>query len=74
MKSEAIVMTFDFGSNYFNAIVLNNQVRLISCKGTIMGLPGKDPKPLIENSVQEFNRLTKFFKAGNAKKLFKSFF
>ena len=36
MKEEAIVMTIDFGKNYFNVIHLNNQLKLISPGGCMI--------------------------------------
>ena len=65
MKSEAIVMTFDLGSSYFSAIVLDNQLRLISRKGAIISLPTKVQKPVIGKTGQLFNSLKGFFRADN---------
>lgn len=65
MKSEAIVMTFDLGSSYFSAIVLDKQLRLISSNGTIISLPNKVQKPVIEKTGQLFKSLNGFFKADN---------
>jgi len=65
MKSEAIVMTFDLGSSYFTAIVLDNQVRLISRKGTIISLPPKAQMPVIGKTGQLFNSLKGFFEPDN---------
>jgi len=36
MKEEALIMTIDFGKNHFNAIYLNNQLKLISPDGSII--------------------------------------
>lgn len=36
MKEEALVMTIDFRKNHFNAIHLNNQLKLISPNGCII--------------------------------------
>jgi len=36
MKDEALVMTIDFRKNHFNAIYLNNQLKLISSNGRVI--------------------------------------
>jgi len=36
MKEEALVMMIDFGKNHFNAIYLNEQLRLISPGGCMI--------------------------------------
>ena len=65
MKSEAFVMTFDLGRGYFTAIALDDQLRLISRKGTIINLPTKAVKPVIGKTGQLFSSLKGFFKADN---------
>ena len=35
MKNESLVMTIDFGKNHFNAIYLNDQLKLIASDGSM---------------------------------------
>jgi hypothetical protein len=44
MKEEALVMTIDFVKNHFNAIYLNNQLRLISSDGCMITINGPNVK------------------------------
>lgn len=62
MKSEAIVMTIDFGKNHFNAILLDKQLKLISSKGSIITIPRDNTKTLAEQTGQTLNQLIDFFK------------
>ena len=62
MKSEAMVMTLDFGKNHFNAIFLNKQLKLISSNGTIITIPGDNQKTLQEQTGQALDKLIEFFK------------
>jgi hypothetical protein len=62
MKSEAIVMTLDFGKDHFNAILLGNQLKLVSSNGGIITLPGDTQKTLPEQAGQALNQLIDFFK------------
>jgi len=63
MKSEALVMTFDFGRGYFNAIAMDTQLMLISCKGIIISLPNNVQAPLPEKAGNLSNKLADFFKS-----------
>lgn len=38
MKAEAMVMTIDFGNNHFNAIYLNNELKLIASNGSMIAI------------------------------------
>ena len=62
MKSEAIVMTLDLGTNHFNAILLDNQLKLISSNGSMITLPGDIRKTLPQQSRRILNQLIDFFK------------
>jgi len=63
MKSEAIVMTLGFGRNHFNAIALDNQLKLISNGGNIISIPAGRPNMLPEQTGDTMNQLIEFFKS-----------
>ena len=62
MKKEALVMSIDFGKNHFNAIHLNNQLKLISSNGYMITI--NDPGHLKghEQTEKILTRLIDFFK------------
>ena len=62
MKSEAIVMTLDFGRNHFSAIALGNQFKLLSHGGDIISIPVGNPKMRPEQTGDTMNQLIEFFK------------
>ena len=62
MKSEAIVMTVDFGRNHFNAILLDEQLKMISSNGNIISLPGDNHKGQTEQTKPVVDQLIEFFK------------
>ena len=66
MKSEAIVITMDFGTNYFNAILLNKKLKLISCNGTVITLTALNSlkQDLPDHTLQ---KLIEFFREINHK-------
>ena len=61
MKEQALVMTIDFGKNLFNAIYLNNQLKLISSNGHIITINDPHIKPHEERGDISRN-LFDFFK------------
>lgn len=63
MKSEAIVMTVDFVNNYFNAIHLGKQLKLISKTGNIITIPDDNQKMQPEGTGRSYIQLIEFFKA-----------
>jgi len=50
MKEETLVMTIDFGGNHFNAIYLNNQLKLIASNGRIVTITDTTPIKVQEQS------------------------
>ena len=62
MKSEVLVMTIDFGENHFNAILLDNQLKLISPAGTMITVRDDNQGRIREQSDQAINKLSDFFK------------
>ena len=44
MKKEALVMTIDFGKNHFNAIHLNDQLKLIASDGRMITVNDTDSR------------------------------
>ena len=61
MKEEAIVMTIDLGINQFSAVVLNNQLKLISSDGRMISI--SDPGSLDANEESKGTaRLLDFLK------------
>ena len=61
MKEEALVMTIDFGKNHFNAIYLNNQLKLISPEGCMITI--NDPHVKTHGKRTEIStNLLNFFK------------
>ena len=62
MKNEAIVMTVDFGINYFNALLLDKQLKLISSNGNILTLRDDEPWTVREQTEEAFKKLVDFFK------------
>jgi len=67
MKEETLVMTIEFGNSHFNAIYLNNQLKLIASNGNMTTMEiheestGKDVKrnPNVLNSSPEHTQLLK---------------
>ena len=62
MKIEVLVMTIDFGENHFNAILLDNQLKLISPAGTMITVMDDNRVTIREQSEQAINKLIYFFK------------
>ena len=62
MKTEVLVMTIDFGKNHFNAIYLNNQLRLIAPDGVMIILIKPAHAKALEESRSLFTKLNDFFK------------
>lgn len=62
MKSEAVVMTIDFGRNHFNAILLERQLKLISSKGSIISISDEGHRNVEEQTEQALKKLLGFFK------------
>ncbi len=59
MKEEALVMTIDFGKNHFNAIYLNNQLRLISSDGCMITI--NDPQVKGHKERRAYQRICLIF-------------
>ena len=62
MKNEALVMTIDFGKNHFNAIHLNNQLKLISSEGCIITINDSGRLKAQEQREKMLAGLINFFK------------
>ena len=62
MKSEVLVMTIDFGENHFNAILLDNQLKLISPAGTMITVRDDNRVTIRKQAEQPINQLIDFFK------------
>jgi hypothetical protein len=62
MKEEALVMTIDFGKNHFNAIHLNNQLKLISCNECMITINDHGRLKAHEQTEKILTRLIDFFK------------
>jgi hypothetical protein len=62
MKEEALVMTIDFGKNHFNAIYLNNQLKLISSNGSMITVAGPEQFEAPEETRNISTHLAEFFK------------
>ena len=62
MKEEALVMTIDFGENHFNAIYLNNQLKLISSNGSMITVAGPEQFEAPEERTSMSIHLAEFFK------------
>jgi hypothetical protein len=62
MKKEALVMTIDFGKNHFNAIHLNNQLKLISSNGCMITINDPGRLKRHEQTEKMLTRLIDFFK------------
>ena len=62
MKNEALVMTIDFGKNHFNAIHLNNQLKLISSDGCMVTINDSGRLKAHEQTQKMSARLIDFFK------------
>ena len=62
MKIEVLVMTIDFGENHFNAILLDNQLKLISPAGTMITVRDDNRVTIREQAEQAINKLIDFFK------------
>jgi hypothetical protein len=62
MKGEALVMTIDFGKNHFNAIYLNNQLKLISSNGSMITVAGPEHFEAPEETTNMSTHLSEFFK------------
>jgi len=62
MKSEILVMTIDFGENHFNAILLDNQLKLISPAGTMITVRDDNRVTTRKQAEQAINILIDFFK------------
>jgi hypothetical protein len=62
MKSDVLVMTIDFGKNHFNAIILDNQLKLISPAGTMITFTEDNRVTIRKEAEQAINKLIDFFK------------
>ena len=62
MKSDVLVMTIDFGVNHFNAILLDNQLKLISPAGTMITVRDDNRVTIMKQAEQAIDKLIDFFK------------
>ena len=62
MKSDVLVMTIDFGENHFNAMLLDNQLKLISPAGTMITVWDDNRVTIGKQGEQAINKLIDFFK------------
>ena len=62
MKEEALVITIDFGSSHFNAIHLNNQLKLIASTGRMITINDTTRVRAHEEGTDISTDLVDFFK------------
>ena len=62
MKSEVLVMTIDFWENHFKAILLENQLKLISPAGTMLTVKDDNRVTIRKQAEPAINKLIDFFK------------
>ncbi len=66
MKGEALVMTIDFGNDHFNAIYLNNQLKLIASNGRMITINNSAPARPNEESTDISTNLWNFLNISHA--------
>ena len=61
MKEEALIMTIDFGHDHFNAIYLNDQLKLIASSGSMITIDGTKHIIPAEKITELTTNLSNFF-------------
>ena len=65
MRSEVYVVTVDFATNYFSAIHIGNQLRLISAAGNIISIPDNSLSTKNQSLEKPINHFANFFNKKN---------